>query len=84
MREGTRYSFERQGRPLLSGAAPALVRWLTDGVPLVNILTAMEVAANRRRTDAPDGLWRGASAELSDHPTARSGQRSADALDPAV
>lgn len=28
------------------------------------------VAAGRRRTDPPDGLWRGASAEdLSDHPT---------------
>ena len=29
------------------------------------------VAANRRRTDAPEGLWRGAPAGMSDHPTAR-------------
>ena len=37
------------------------------------------VAANRRRTDAPDGLWRGAPADMSDQPTAGGRARPVDA-----
>src|SRR5829696_2489984 len=37
------------------------------------------MAPSRRRTDVPDGLWRGAAPQLSDHPTAPGRDRSDDA-----
>jgi hypothetical protein len=42
------------------------------------------VAPGRRRTDVPDGLWRGGAAELSDHPTAPGRDRSDAARQSAV
>jgi len=41
------------------------------------------VAPGRRRTDSPDGLWRGPAAPLGDHPTAPGRERSDDGRRPA-